>query len=158
MSPIGWVRSGVLAGSLAALAGCGAVDAVKVEPVADRPIVREQEVVSPPGELDPWEAETAKVVPAPLPEIKPISPGRLVGMTREEAFALFGAPKGERSDPPATVWTWRSSRCQLDLFFYMDVNTRGMRALTYEVIGKPSQPTCLGELSKGTESVGNAGR
>lgn len=157
MSPIGWVRFGVLAGGLAAVTGCGLVDAMKADMAADRPTETKQAAL-PPAELDPWESETAKAVPAPPPEVKPVSPGRLVGMTRDEARALLGNPMGERSDPPATVWTWRNSRCQLELFFYMDVSTRDMRALTYEVTGSPRQSTCLGELSEGTGSGGSARR
>jgi hypothetical protein len=159
MSPIGWLRSGALAGGLAALAGCGIVDAMNRDlaggnspPPAQHAPLSSPASASPPGEV-------AKSTPAPLPEAKPEPPGRLVGMSPDEARALLGAPADQRSDPPAVVWTWRNNRCQLELFFYMDVSDRNLRALTYEVTGGGQRlSTCLGELSKGSVSGGTARR
>lgn len=58
----------------------------------------------------------------------------LVGLDREQTALLLGAPEAVREQPPATVWSYRSGDCALNVFFYPDVKTREMRALAYDVL------------------------
>lgn len=84
--------------------------------------------------------------------IKPLQPKSLVGMTPDEIRAMLGAPASERADPPATVWTWRHERCEVDVFFYMDIGNQTFRALTYEFRGaKRREAKCLGALKEETD-------
>ena len=93
--------------------------------------------------------------PAPIPKRKPqrivgIKPDKLVGMTRGEVKELIGFPVAVADRPPATVWSYRSGGCALDVFFYLDVGSKTFRALTYQVKGDKGAdiaPTlCLGQI------------
>jgi hypothetical protein len=92
-------------------------------------------------------------VPAPPPRpsrAEPVSPKRLVGLTRDQVTQLIGQPNAVNDNPPATVWVYRTEGCTLDVMFYMDIGTRTFRALAYEV--KPNgpnhlaEPECLGRI------------
>lgn len=91
----------------------------------------------------------------PRPKTKPrkverIKPKTLVGMTREQVKTLIGQPVTVADRPPATVWSYRSSGCALEVFFYLDVASKKFRALTYEVKGakgvKIAPNLCLGQI------------
>lgn len=56
----------------------------------------------------------------------------LIGLSEEEVVRLLGAAGNLREEPPATVWEYRTSDCALNLFFYMDMETRRFRALAYD--------------------------
>jgi len=51
----------------------------------------------------------------------------------DEMVRLLGTADTLREEPPATVWGYRSATCTLDLFFYMDMESRSFRALAYDV-------------------------
>ena len=36
-------------------------------------------------------------------------------------------------EPPATIWSYRTNGCVLDVFFYMDLGARTFRVLAYEM-------------------------
>jgi hypothetical protein len=91
----------------------------------------------------------------PKPKIKPrnverIKPKTLVGMTREQVKSLIGDPIRIADRPPATVWSYRTNGCALEVFFYLDVASKKFRALTYELTGdkgaKISPNLCLGQI------------
>jgi len=155
MDPTGWVRTMALAVSLSGLAGCAVVDAMKEDlakgfPEA-KPPARES-AVPPPGPNAPAPAAGTPAA-RKTPAAKPLAPNLLVGLTQEEARGLLGSPSAEHSDPPATVWTWRNKKCQIDLFFYMDLSDRKFRALTYEIHGaRNRESVCLGELREESQS------
>jgi len=91
-------------------------------------------------------------VPTPPPSLRPIEPQRLVGLTQPEVQALLGAPSAVREQPPSLVWTYRTSDCGLELFFYLDLATKAYKALTYDI--KPRHPGgaeggfCVAELHR----------
>jgi hypothetical protein len=67
--------------------------------------------------------------PAPAPTAPQTS--ELIGLDQSAATRLFG-PATERSEePPATIWRYRSTNCELDLFFYLDLRSGQMRTLHY---------------------------
>ncbi|MGE0118541.1 MAG: hypothetical protein AB7S71_12595 [Dongiaceae bacterium] len=102
----------------------------------------------------------------PLPEHKPEAaagavpaaagpdPKELVGLDFGETEALLGLPTKQEEKPPAKVWTYSGTDCELTIFFYADINTQEFRALTYEVTGNEatggSDDQCLAQLKQGT--------
>lgn len=81
-------------------------------------------------------------------------PKQLVGLGFGETEALLGPPTREDEKPPAKVWTYSGTDCELTIFFYADINTQQFRALTYEVTGNEatggSDDQCLAQLKQGT--------
>jgi hypothetical protein len=81
-------------------------------------------------------------------------PKELVGLDFAQTEHLLGKPTKQDEKPPAKVWTYNGTDCDLTIFFYADINTRQFRALTYEI--KNHQATegtddqCLAHLIQGT--------
>src|SRR5262249_37862535 len=81
-------------------------------------------------------------------------PKQLVGLDFAQTEHLLGQPAKQEEKPPAKVWTYNGTECDLTIFFYADINTRVFRALTYEF--KHHQATegtddqCLAQLMRGT--------
>jgi hypothetical protein len=123
----------------------------------------------------PPEAETAEPpVPPPAPEGSPPLPGhkpttvaavpapadagpdpkQLVGLGFRETENLLGVPTRQEEKPPAKIWTYSGTDCELNIFFYADINTREFRALTYEVksteLTGGTDDQCLAQLMRGT--------
>ena len=73
----------------------------------------------------------------------------LVGRSEEEVARLLGTAHSLREEPPATIWGYQADSCSLDLFFYMDMESRSFRALAYDVTttdgakGDPALNACL---------------
>jgi len=102
----------------------------------------------------------------PLPEHKPDAadstvpaaagpdPKELVGLDFGQTEALLGLPTKQEEKPPAKVWTYSGTDCELTIFFYADINTQEFRALTYEFTGNEatggSDDQCLAQLKQGT--------
>lgn len=82
--------------------------------------------------------------------VLPLDPQRLIGMNRAETFAALGTPSQIREMSPATVWRYAMGRCELDLYFFMDLGSNAFRVLTYdvrtEISGSAEQQACLGRL------------
>lgn len=74
--------------------------------------------------------ETARAAPVLVPE-------QLVGIDPAKLETLLGRPSSVHDEPPATVWTYRAGVCSLDVFFFMSVETKAMKALAYDL--KPPQ-------------------
>lgn len=110
----------------------------------------------------PEDTTVASTPPAPPPPASPprerpaapptvdFDPAKLVGLDKEETLATLGQPAAVREQPPATVWTYRSRECSLDVFFYMDLATRAFRVLTTEtnsdLKSADARRTCLNRL------------
>ena len=81
-------------------------------------------------------------------------PSELVGLDFAQTQHLLGEPARQEEKPPAKVWVYNGTDCDLTIFFYADINTREFRALTYEI--KNHQATegtddqCLAQLMQGT--------
>ena len=86
--------------------------------------------------------------PEPLPEVsagtEPVTPvpsaGDLVGLDEQRANQLLGPAAATDTRSPATVWHYKSSRCELDLAFYMEMRTGRMRTLHYDFKGGAETP------------------
>jgi len=132
--------------------GCIPQQPQQAFPVAQPPQPVEAKPVPPPPPPSP---------PPPLPEKKPdaaaaasIDPKQLVGLGFRDTENLLGSPTKEEEKPPAKIWTYSNEECELDIFFYSDINTREFRALTYEIKDKQatggSDDRCLARLLRKT--------
>ncbi|HZF34433.1 MAG TPA: hypothetical protein VE914_11580 [Candidatus Angelobacter sp.] len=98
-------------------------------------------------------AQVAAMAPVAAPPPGP-DPKELVGLDFAQTQHLLGKPSKQDEKPPAKVWTYNGTECDLTIFFYADINTRQFRALTYEI--KNHQATegtddqCLAHLIQGT--------
>jgi hypothetical protein len=127
---------------LALVAGCELIsEIVSEEPKVAAPAPQP----APEPQQPPDDSTTvAATPPAPPPPASPprerpaaptvdFDPAKLVGLNKEETLSTLGQPAAVRDQPPATVWTYRTRECALDVFFYMDLATRAFRVLTTEV-------------------------
>jgi hypothetical protein len=76
----------------------------------------------------------------------------LVGLSQADTMKLFGPPAAHKSLPPSQVWTYRSTICDLILFFYPEVGGAVFRALTYQIdergASDATHNACLSSLIK----------
>lgn len=79
-----------------------------------------------------------------------IDPGRLVGLTELETLRLLGAPLRKADIPPAKYWQYASRRCVLRVFFFMEMDSRDFRTLSYELKSVNNDPAvdqqCLADF------------
>jgi len=69
----------------------------------------------------------------PPVESEPIDPERLIGLDQRDAEDWLGTPNQRSDAPPGTIWHYLSKDCQVDVYFYLDLQKGVMRALNYEV-------------------------
>jgi hypothetical protein len=89
---------------------------------------------------------------------------RLTGLDQAATLAIFGEPQERSEAPPALLWRYAGSDCRLDVYFYLDLQTREMRVLHYDVTSTDngndqSRQKCFGELAAGRgDAAGSAAR
>ncbi|WP_417518442.1 hypothetical protein [Minwuia sp.] len=78
---------------------------------------------------------SARTDPKPAqPKREPVRPlSSLIGLTETEIRAELGAPRSTGDQPPATVWRYDLTGCELSLFLFRDVASGEAKALTFEV-------------------------
>lgn len=151
-------RAGYAPATLPALLGAGlaACTSAPPPPAAPAPQAR----IEAPGDLPPPAPHPAKKPPPPrliasLPPAAsspspPAGPDQLQGLDQDGAAALLGAPEQRVDSPPAVLWRYASRGCELDLYFYLDLQSREMRILHYEIRvtdgSERSQQRCYGDL------------
>ncbi len=143
---------------LAAVTGCQvdkpapAVATAPAQPAVAAP--EEPPAPPPPPETAPLPAQKPAQVATTAPAPAGPDPKELVGLDFAQTRHLLGAPSKQEEKPPAKVWVYNGTNCDLTIFFYADINTRQFRALTYEI--KNHQATegtddqCLAQLMQGT--------
>jgi hypothetical protein len=62
-----------------------------------------------------------------------VDPEHLIGLDQRGAESWLGTPNQRTDAPPGTIWRYLSKDCQVDVYFYLDLQKGVMRALTYEV-------------------------
>jgi hypothetical protein len=79
-----------------------------------------------------------------------LSFAKLNGLDENETVAMLGQPQQRADSPPAVLWRYTSRDCELDVYFYLDLQSRDMRILHYEVRDTDgsdrSQQDCYAEL------------
>jgi hypothetical protein len=120
----------------------------------------QQEAVNtlpPPPPRKPTPPAPAAVTPVPVRLPEPTAPtapasgfDRLIGLDQPRLTALLGEPRQRAEAPPATIWRYLGQACELDVYFYFDLQSQAMRALHYEIRSHESreQPAqqCYDEL------------
>jgi len=115
----------------------------------------------PPPEPAPLPAQKPQIaavtgaVPAPPPPAPAgPDPKQLVGLDFAGTQHLLGQPAKQEEKPPAKVWVYNGTDCDLTIFFYADINSGVFRALTYEFKNhqatEGSDDQCLAQLMQGT--------
>ena len=117
-------------------------------PAADAAIPVEVAPSAPPSE------EIAKVEPAPAPApvrspLK-LKAENLIGLDQPSTVALLGQPSERKEAAPATIWRYTGRNCELEIYFYLDLKSRILRALHYEVktheAAEPVGNQCFADL------------
>jgi hypothetical protein len=80
--------------------------------------------------------------PSPLPKVDPKS---LVGKNQGDVRDILGPPTMTQNAAPATIWRYSTQTCSFDVFFYMDLGTNTLRALTYDA--KPTDAGSNDEIA-----------
>lgn len=166
-------RFGIVTAAIGLLCGC--VTAQKEaetspEPVAREVVAAESHYQSKPAPPAPEERATpspdsitSKPIDQPAtPPVKtalaPIfDPTLLIGRNREETRLLLGEPGDIRTAEPATIWRFQNRLCRLEVFFYMDLGARELRALSYDVAvdgkkaDKRQSSQCAGQIKAGND-------
>ena len=100
--------------------------------------------------LPPPQDETPPPDVPPPAETGALGFDRLQGLDQTEITAFLGEPLQRAEAPPAVLWRYASRDCALDVYFYLDLESRAMRVLHYEVRNtdgsERSQQSCYGEL------------
>jgi hypothetical protein len=59
----------------------------------------------------------------------------LIGLDQPGVTRLLGAAAEQFEQPPAMVWRYKNTACELDLYFYLDLRSSRMRTLHYALKG-----------------------
>ncbi len=77
-------------------------------------------------------------------------PESLIGLDQPATQRLLGEPKERSEAAPATIWRYTSRSCQLEIYFYLDLKSKVMRALHYEVktheAAEPARSRCFADI------------
>lgn len=103
----------------------------------------------------PPEDEAATAGELALQPSRPAS--ALIGLNEEEMRARYGDPTQILEAPPGIRWQYGDGAqgCTVQVFFFMEVATRQMRVLSYEVTGDgdaaQSEQQCLADFTAQTD-------
>jgi len=162
-----WRRSGRAAASMLGWAGLvlgvGCTQPTMPPPAPPTPEVS----VAPPAEPQETVRRPPRPARKPAPRLASLPPAagtplppepaeegdfdRLKGLDALGTVALLGEPRQRAEAPPAVLWRYASRDCELDVYFYLDLQSREMRVLHYEVRdhddgAERTQPDCYREL------------
>jgi hypothetical protein len=119
----------------------------KVAPRHPRPVTHPTQPATIPGveaaapAAPQPEAEAVEAQPAASQSAYAVpSSADLVGLDQQRAVALLGPAAQTDTGSPATVWHYKSGRCELDLAFYMEMRSGRMRSLHYDFKGEAASP------------------
>jgi hypothetical protein len=80
---------------------------------------------------EPTALELTALTPPPAPSAGNLD--RLIGLDQSHVAGILGSPRSRAESPPATIWRFGDANCDLDVYFYLDLQSQAMRALHYEV-------------------------
>jgi hypothetical protein len=100
------------------------------------------EVETPPAAAPLAPPPQPTALPPPPPQLTALPPptapatgnlDRLIGLDQSHVAGILGSPRSRAESPPATIWRFGGANCDLDVYFYLDLQSQAMRALHYEV-------------------------
>jgi hypothetical protein len=132
--------------SLALLGGCALIEELAptpsspAQPQATKPVAEAVEIPIPTAKpvpplqaaLPPASTPAAPTAP-PSGTVAVIEPARLEQLTPEQTVALFGEPSIRAERGSGVVWSYVRPGCELDLLFFVNVQTRVSRVLDYDL-------------------------
>jgi len=132
---IGRGTPALLASCLAlSLAACGAFDTLNAPPPSQTAAPASEPLLPPPPPRKPTPPGIAVArLPPPSAPVDTPSADRLIGLDQPQVASLLGEPRTRAESPPATIWRYRGPDCEVDVYFYLDLQSQAMRALHYEV-------------------------
>jgi len=165
-----WAPAVLVWAGLGLLAACTSVSPPPAPPPPEASVAPPPQVaVQPP--LPPRPAHKpatrlASLPPAASPnEDESGSFDQLRGLDAAGTVALLGEPSQRAEAPPAILWRYASTDCELDVYFYLDLQSREMRVLHYEIRdhddgAERTQPKCYRELvaQRRAEQAGSTDR
>ena len=85
-----------------------------------------------------------------------IDPVELVGLDPSAVGRVLGRPSATHKDAMAMEWTYSTSNCSLNIYFYPDVVTGDLKALKYNLAGKQLKHGCIDfpVLARNDDDVG----
>lgn len=117
---------------------------------AEAPSPETAPVETAPVETAATEARPPQTAPTETASVEAANPDRLIGLDQAQTKALLGEPKVRTELSPATIWRYVGQNCELEVYFYLDLQSRVMRALQYEVrshdSANPARNRCFAEL------------
>jgi hypothetical protein len=122
-------------GALALVNGCALFEEPAPVPVAE-PTAPVAAVVPPPTPPAPPPVPSRKPTPPVAltqPPAEHVDPERLINMSESEVADLLGDPEQRAEAPPATIWRYAGPTCEVDLYFYLDLQSKVTRVLHYEI-------------------------
>jgi hypothetical protein len=75
----------------------------------------------------------------PTREAQPTDPDHVIGLTEGEATAWLGEPTTRQDAASGTIWRYVRPSCEVEIYFYLNLQQRIMRALHYEVRGNDGE-------------------
>jgi hypothetical protein len=130
-------------------AGTEPVDVADVPLPARKPAPPQRAALTPPA------------APAPAPATPPMETGRLEQLTPEQTVALFGEPTSRSERGSGVVWSYVRPSCELDLHFFMNVQTKVSRVLDYDLRAgdgsERSRQRCLEQLALERRTLDSGG-
>jgi len=142
--------------ALSALVALGATQCSLFEP-------EQPELVNPPNAMP--EPQQQAAVPPPRPAVRtppaePVDPKQLDGLDADAVRNLLGWPDRVREASPATVWTYASSACLLEVYFYMDLGSQKLRVLAHDIsaIGRPNDQRAISSCATQIRAVSRDGK
>ncbi|MBO6519001.1 MAG: hypothetical protein JJ900_13280 [Rhodospirillales bacterium] len=140
-----------------ALAGCGLTNGDAGDTGADVPVrYGKAKPAAPTGNIvvEPPKKPAAPARPA-APAETAAAPVSLIGQSLQEVEQTFGTPHGVRDEKPALIYEYGTTTCSLSVVFFMDIERKQFRALSYDVRaagdGKQTPEACLRSI-RGTRS------
>ncbi|MDE2161709.1 MAG: hypothetical protein KGL56_05045 [Alphaproteobacteria bacterium] len=125
------------------LSGCAAFDRAKTwlspgtkpQAVAEKPAAPTPTPPAPSKERRPWHEAHDAPKPDIQEKIAKIDPNSLIGLEPSAIERILGTPTRTGKIDMSLVWTYASTDCSLQIFFYPDIKTSSFHVLKYGAAG-----------------------
>jgi hypothetical protein len=115
------------------LAACALFQPPPPPPLPPPAAPEASERLPPPPRRKPRPPTVVARLAAPGAEGERVGLDRLIGLDQPQVADMLGEPESRAEAPPATIWRYAGAGCEVDVYFYLDLQSQAMRALHYEV-------------------------